>query len=141
MLLYTYNAAGNLCTLCIHDKCQVLPCTYSAAGNTNTIMYHTCNHPVIAESLHHVVWAAGQQALESEVGLVMSSLVNLVQFTGSAEVRVVSMQCLAATLKMSYHLLHPYKKQVVAALAAAIDDNKRQVRLEAVKCRKAWVSG
>lgn len=66
---------------------------------------------------------------------------TLVSLSAAAEVRVVSLHCLQAMLKMPYHLLHPHKKEVVAALASAVDDNKRRVRQEAVKCRKAWVSG
>lgn len=85
--------------------------------------------------------AAGQQALQDKIPEVCSNLVQLTSFSKSAEVRVVSVQCLAAMLKMPYHLLHPQRKQVVAALALAVDDNKRNVRLEAIRCRKAWVSG
>ena len=76
-----------------------------------------------------------------EASQILPTLLSLVSFHGAAEVRIVSLQCLQSTLKMPYHLLHPHKKDVVAALALALDDNKRGVRQEAVKCRKAWVSG
>ena len=89
------------------------------------------------------IWllAAGQKALEDEASTVLSSLLKLASFSGAADVRICSIQCLSAMLKLPYHLLHPQQKQVVAALALAVDDKKRRVRQEAVKCRKAWVSG
>ena len=43
-------------------------------------------------------------------------------------------------MELPYHLLHPLRKQVLAALASSIDDNKRRVRQEAVKCLKIWSS-
>ena len=89
------------------------------------------------------IWllAAGQKALENEASTVLSSLLKLTSFNGAADVRICSIQCLGAMLKLPYHLLHPQQKQVVAALALAVDDKKRRVRQEAVTCRKAWVSG
>ena len=79
--------------------------------------------------------------MEIDVPKLVASLVKLTSFSGAAQVRVVSIQCLAAMLQMPYHLLHSQTKEVLAALALAVDDNKRHVRQEAVKCRKAWASG
>ncbi|OCK80969.1 ARM repeat-containing protein [Lepidopterella palustris CBS 459.81] len=57
-----------------------------------------------------------------------------------ARVRAVALKCLAmvpAQLKMEVVL--PFRRQVVKKLAAALDDRRRIVRTEAVRCRAKWL--
>ncbi|KAF6257916.1 hypothetical protein COO60DRAFT_1521178 [Scenedesmus sp. NREL 46B-D3] len=41
-------------------------------------------------------------------------------------------------MTLPYHLLHPYRRQVLYVLAAALDDDRRVVRKAAVVARTAW---
>ena len=40
--------------------------------------------------------------------------------------------------ELPYHMLHPYRQVAARVLAAAADDNKRAVRMQAAVCRQAW---
>lgn len=77
--------------------------------------------------------------MEPEVQTIIPTLISLT-CSKQSSLRVSSLQCLIVIMDLPYHLLHPLRKQVLAALASSIDDNIRRVRQEAVKCLKAWSS-
>ena len=79
----------------------------------------------------------GRATVEPEIQAIISTLISLTRSKDSS-LRVGSLQCLVVVMELPYHLLHPLRKQVLAALASSIDDNKRRVRQEAVKCLKVW---
>lgn len=81
----------------------------------------------------------GRATVEPEVQRIISTLTSLT-YCNESDLRVGSLQCLVVIMELPYHLLHPHRKQVLAALASSIDDNKRRVRQEAVKCLKVWSS-
>ncbi|KAL3149263.1 hypothetical protein ABBQ32_002080 [Trebouxia sp. C0010 RCD-2024] len=81
----------------------------------------------------------GRATVEPEVQRVISTLICLT-CCKDCDLRQGSLQCLVAMMDLPYHLLHPLRKQVLAALASSIDDNKRRVRQEAVRCLKVWSS-
>ena len=88
-------------------------------------------------------WAAvttGRSSLEAEVTRLVATLTSLTS-NADATMRVLSLQCLVSCMDLPYHLLHPLRKQVLAAVLSAVDDDKRRVRQEAVKCRGVWSSG
>ncbi|KAH7060525.1 MMS19 nucleotide excision repair protein-like protein [Macrophomina phaseolina] len=60
--------------------------------------------------------------------------------TNSPALRAVALKCLGLIPeRLRGEVLLPFKRQVVKKLTAALDDSKRAVRLEAVKCRGAWL--
>ena len=79
----------------------------------------------------------GRAAIEPEVQRLVSTLISLSSYE-AMDMRMRSLQCLVAVMDLPYHLLHPLRKQVLAALALHVDDKKRCVRQEAVKCLKVW---
>jgi len=58
----------------------------------------------------------------------------------AAAVREVAVMCVTSSMNLPYHLLHPHKRQVMAAVTAALDDDRRAVRKAAVLCRSTWSS-
>lgn len=111
--------------------------------------------------------AGGQQTAEEAVGLhvelLLTTLCQLARLQSSAagsqqqqdgqqmrrqavqlaaSVREVALMCLTSCMAgIPYHLLHPHRRAVLAAVAAALDDDRRAVRRAAVACRGAWSSG
>ena len=73
-----------------------------------------------------------------------SLITRLLKCTGgpghSATVRAKSLQCLALVPKqLKREVVVPYRRQVVKKLMACLDDPKRDVRAEGVRCRTAWL--
>ena len=68
----------------------------------------------------------------------MPALLGLAAFRPSPAVRETALQCLLLLLELPYTVLHPYRRSVEKALAAAVDDNRRAVRMAAARCRQAW---
>jgi hypothetical protein len=56
----------------------------------------------------------------------------------SAAVRETALQCLMAVMQVPYRLLHPHRRAVLRAITAALDDDRRAVRLAAVRARRVW---
>ncbi|KAK4982282.1 hypothetical protein LTR66_009363 [Elasticomyces elasticus] len=75
-----------------------------------------------------------------------SSLINrLLNCTAvrlnTPKVRAAALQCLGLIPKqLKQETVIPFRRQATKRLAAALDDRKRDVRVEAVKCRSAWMS-
>ncbi|DBA97294.1 TPA: mms19 nucleotide excision repair [Trebouxia sp. C0004] len=82
----------------------------------------------------------GRSKLEAEVTRLVATLTSLASYQ-DADVRILSLQCLASVMELPYHLLHPLHKQVMAAVMLAVDDNMRCVRQHAVKCLSVWSTG
>ena len=58
---------------------------------------------------------------------------------GSPKIRAAALACLGGFIgSMRDEVLVPYQRQTVQRLAGALDDPKRAVRAEAVRCRTAW---
>ena len=58
----------------------------------------------------------------------------------TAKVRAKTLQCLALVPRqLKRETVVPYRRQVVKKLIACLDDPKRDVRAEAVRCRTAWL--
>ena len=57
------------------------------------------------------------------------------------KVRAKALQCLALVPRqLKREAVVPYRRQVVKKLMACLDDPKRDVRVEAVRCRTAWLA-
>jgi DNA repair/transcription protein MET18/MMS19 len=88
-----------------------------------------------------VVLAENAKPIEEHASSLISRLLNSASSkTNSANVRAKALTCLALTVaKLRRELVIPYRKQVVKRLTIPLDDKKRIVRLEAVKCRSKWI--
>ncbi|KAG6490873.1 hypothetical protein ZIOFF_052203 [Zingiber officinale] len=53
-------------------------------------------------------------------------------------VRETAIQCLVAMSVLPHARIFPFRPRVLKAVATALDDRKRAVRQEAVRCRQAW---
>lgn len=71
---------------------------------------------------------------------LVPALLGLLRFRAAPAVRETALQCLLLLVELPYTALHPYRRTVAAALAAAVDDDRRAVRLAAARCRQAWTA-
>ncbi|KAK4545703.1 hypothetical protein LTR36_002657 [Oleoguttula mirabilis] len=77
---------------------------------------------------------------EHTASLVTRLLNSTAGPANKADVRAKALQCLAlAPRQLKREAVVPYRRQVVKRLQACLDDTKRSVRTEAVKCRTAWL--
>lgn len=61
--------------------------------------------------------------------------------TNTRDVRKGALQCLALVPKqLKQETVVPYRQQVIKRLVGCLDDKKRAVRTEAVRCRSAWLT-
>ncbi|XP_059645093.1 MMS19 nucleotide excision repair protein homolog [Cornus florida] len=82
----------------------------------------------------------GQDAVIENVHNIIRCLIRLVSYPHMMLVRVTAIQCLVAMSELPHARIYPMRTQVVRALLMALDDPKRAVRQEAVRCRQAWAS-
>jgi DNA repair/transcription protein MET18/MMS19 len=88
-----------------------------------------------------VVLAENAKPIEEHTSSLITRLLNCASSkTNSANVRAKALTCLALTVaKLRRELVIPCRKQVIKRLTIPLDDKKRNVRLEAVKCRSKWI--
>jgi DNA repair/transcription protein MET18/MMS19 len=94
------------------------------------------------------------KAVEGHVGSLITRLLNIAApavgkvfakgapgvLPDPARVRVVALKCLAQVpASLRTEIVLPYRRQVIKRLTGALDDRKRVVRAEAVKCRAKWL--
>ncbi|KAJ8443313.1 hypothetical protein Cgig2_015794 [Carnegiea gigantea] len=80
----------------------------------------------------------GQEAAAENAHVIINCLTKLVSYPHKMLVRETAVQCLAAMSGMPYARIYPMRAQVLRALSKVLDDPKRAVRQEAVKCRRSW---
>lgn len=81
--------------------------------------------------------AAIQEHASSLISRLLSSTAAPVN---GPDVRKGALQCLALVPKqLKREIVVPFRAQVVKKLVACLDDRKRVVRAEAVRCRSAWL--
>ncbi|BDA41132.1 probable MMS19 nucleotide excision repair protein homolog [Coccomyxa sp. Obi] len=80
----------------------------------------------------------GQAVLEGELDRLVPLCAQRAVAAASASHRALAVATLDAVAAYPYHLLHPFRTQVMAALLKAVDDRKRAVRAAAVRCRRKW---
>jgi DNA repair/transcription protein MET18/MMS19 len=80
-------------------------------------------------------------AIEEHTSSLITRLLNNSSAKSNpSTVRAKALQCLTlAPTAMRTELVIPFRKQVVKRLTAALDDSRRTVRLEAVRCRAKWI--
>lgn len=80
----------------------------------------------------------GRPVVGEHVSSIVKRLLILIQYQHSVIVRETALQCLGAVVGLPYNRVYPLRREVLKALSAALDDKKRVVRKEAVRCRQAW---
>jgi DNA repair/transcription protein MET18/MMS19 len=81
------------------------------------------------------------QVLEEHIGSVITRLLSITSsYQNPPRVREKALHCLTLLpVKLRTEVVLPYRKQVVKKLTAALDDRRRAVRTEAVRCRTKWI--
>ncbi|XP_039690241.1 MMS19 nucleotide excision repair protein homolog isoform X2 [Medicago truncatula] len=82
----------------------------------------------------------GQEAVIENAHIIINCLIKLVDYSHKTLVRESCIQCLVALSKLPHVRIYPLRTQVLEAISKCLDDTKRSVRNEAVKCRQAWAS-
>ncbi|PKA57230.1 hypothetical protein AXF42_Ash002534 [Apostasia shenzhenica] len=82
----------------------------------------------------------GKEEIIDYVHVVINHLIKLISYPHMTLVRETTIQCLVAVTGLSYTRIYPMRTKVLRALSRALDDKKRFVRQEAVKCYHAWAS-
>ncbi|CAH8361669.1 unnamed protein product [Eruca vesicaria subsp. sativa] len=82
----------------------------------------------------------GQQSVSDNAHKIIECLVKLTSYRHLMVVRETAIQCLATLLELPHGRIYPFRREVLQAVTKALDDPKRRVREEAIKCRQAWTS-
>ncbi|XP_038718052.1 MMS19 nucleotide excision repair protein homolog isoform X2 [Tripterygium wilfordii] len=80
----------------------------------------------------------GQEAAIENAHITINGLTRLIDYPHMTLVRETAIQCLVALSRLPHARIYPMRKQVLQALTRSLDDPKRSVRQEAVRCRRAW---
>ncbi|KAJ8458577.1 hypothetical protein OPV22_031503 [Ensete ventricosum] len=80
----------------------------------------------------------GKAIVLENVHTIISLLIKLISYPHLMIVRETAIQGLVAISALPYARIYPYRPQVLRAVSTALDDRKRVVRQEAVRCRQAW---
>jgi len=78
------------------------------------------------------------QNIAKNIDSLVPILLEFTMFKTSKKIRIIALQCLMEITKLPYNTIHRHKTDIINHLANALDDNKREVRAVAVKCRGAW---
>ncbi|CAJ1955318.1 unnamed protein product [Sphenostylis stenocarpa] len=82
----------------------------------------------------------GQDAVIENAHIIINCLIKLVDYPHKMLVRETALQCLVALSELPHARVYPMRTQVLRAISKCLDDTKRSVRHEAVKCRQTWAS-
>ncbi|XP_058759195.1 MMS19 nucleotide excision repair protein homolog isoform X1 [Vicia villosa] len=82
----------------------------------------------------------GHEAVIENAHIIINGLIKLVDYPHKTLVRETAIQCLVALSELPHVRIYPLRIQVLRAIPKCLDDTKRSVRNEAVKCRQAWAS-
>ncbi|KAA8540352.1 hypothetical protein F0562_024729 [Nyssa sinensis] len=82
----------------------------------------------------------GQEAVAENAHIIISCLIGLISYPYMMIVRETAIQCLLAMSQLPHARIYPLRTQVLRAVSKALDDPRRAVRQEAVRCRQAWAS-
>ncbi|XP_010665895.1 MMS19 nucleotide excision repair protein homolog isoform X3 [Beta vulgaris subsp. vulgaris] len=82
----------------------------------------------------------GKDIAVENAHVVINCLTGLLSYPHKMLVRETAIQCLVAVSVMPHTRIYPMRIQVLRALSKVLDDPKRTVRQEAVRCRQAWSS-
>ncbi|KAG7533324.1 MMS19 C-terminal [Arabidopsis thaliana x Arabidopsis arenosa] len=82
----------------------------------------------------------GQQSTGDNAHIIIECLIRLTSYPHLMVVRETAIQCLVALLELPHRRIYPFRREVLQAIEKSLDDPKRRVREEAIRCRQAWAS-
>ncbi|XP_073137535.1 MMS19 nucleotide excision repair protein homolog isoform X2 [Henckelia pumila] len=82
----------------------------------------------------------GEEAVIGNAPRIINQLLDLTAYSPSMAVRETAIQCLVAMSELPHIRIYPLRTQVLQSISKALDDPKRIIRQEAVRCRSAWAS-
>ncbi|XP_011072433.1 MMS19 nucleotide excision repair protein homolog isoform X2 [Sesamum indicum] len=82
----------------------------------------------------------GQEAAVENASSIVNQLIELTAYPHMMAVRETAIQCLVAVSELPHARVYPLRTKVLRTISKALDDPKRIVRQEAVRCRQAWAS-
>ena len=80
-----------------------------------------------------------RKVVEDNLSTITKNLIDLLSFEMSPQVRVSSLECLEEISTFPYHLLFPIKEEILDGIDISLDDRRRDVRSQAVRCKMFWV--
>ncbi|KAL6585082.1 hypothetical protein OROMI_004371 [Orobanche minor] len=81
----------------------------------------------------------GQDAAVENASGIVNQLIELTTYAHKMVIRETALQCLVAVSELPHTRIYPLRSKVLLATSKALDDPKRIVRQEAVRCRQAWL--
>ncbi|KAJ4749648.1 MMS19 nucleotide excision repair [Rhynchospora pubera] len=85
--------------------------------------------------------STGKESIIENLHIVIGVLTQLVSYPHLMLVRETAIQCITSMSTLPHSKIYPVKPQVLKAVTRALDDKRRAVRQEAVRCRQAWSRG
>ncbi|KAK4785179.1 hypothetical protein SAY86_001868 [Trapa natans] len=82
----------------------------------------------------------GQESIIENAPMTTNCLIRIMAYPHMMLVRETAIQCLTAISTLPHSRIYPSRTQVLESISRVLDDPKRAVRLEAVRCRQAWFS-
>ncbi|CAO1949082.1 unnamed protein product [Urochloa humidicola] len=82
----------------------------------------------------------GKECILDNIHITIGVLTQLVSYPHMMVVRETALQCLVAFSTFPHSKVFPMRLKVLQAAIKALDDKKRAVRQEAVRCRQTWQS-
>uniref|UniRef100_A0A0E0LHR5 MMS19 nucleotide excision repair protein n=1 Tax=Oryza punctata TaxID=4537 RepID=A0A0E0LHR5_ORYPU len=82
----------------------------------------------------------GKECIVENIHIIVSVLTQLVSYPHMMVVRETALQCLVAMSSLPHSKIYRMRPQILQAAIKALDDKKRTVRQEAVRCRQTWQS-
>ncbi|GAB2269368.1 hypothetical protein Dimus_004288 [Dionaea muscipula] len=83
---------------------------------------------------------SGQEVIGENAHFIVNCLTQLVSYPHMMLVRETAIQCLIAMSGVTHARIYPMRMQVLRAVSKVLDDPKRAVRREAVRCLQSWRS-
>ncbi|KAM0868425.1 hypothetical protein ACQ4PT_041325 [Festuca glaucescens] len=80
----------------------------------------------------------GKECVLENIHIIVSVLTQLVSYPHMMVVRETALQCFVAMSSFPHSKVYRMRPQVLRAAIKALDDKKRTVRQEAVRCRQTW---
>lgn len=82
----------------------------------------------------------GKECVLENIHIIVGVLTQLVSYPHMMVVRETALQCFVAMSSFPHSKVYRMRPQVLRAAIKALDDKKRAVRQEAVRCRQTWQS-
>jgi len=94
---------------------------------------------LITLNVLQLIFSEIPHTLTLHISTLIPFLLSLITWTDSMDVRISALSCLTEIGKrFEYHVIFPMRTEVINKVVFALDDPKRLVRNQAVKCSNTW---